>query len=750
MYLYNIKKKQTFSVSCFIVVIILFAICLTSFADDINMTAENIEYDVINKKLECYNNVNISFHKTRLSANNLNLFINKKYFIANGMVKIDNLANTIYADSLQYNYEHLHGHLVNGVININNFFIRAEKITQIQQYIYSLSNITLSNCDFDQPHVYFKSKNGKIISNDKLILYSTILYIGRIPIFYLPIIFHSLQKDASLFSNVQINIKPKKVYIYNSNTLKSNQKDKFKIQYKSNITLPINKHLTILLLYNNLGLCGINYGMNLKSCQSEDQQIKLDMTITNYKKNFVAMQIGKKKQFFLSPSISWAFNNKWFLRSQLSVFNGIPLIKFDYKNSKQTKTHKKTLHCNVNKKKNKIIDIVNILSSYFAISKQFNKIHVDIITEYLMFHKKYFQNHHCNYAVIPKIDICSFYNKGIYDTYHKFDLSLSNLLYTESINILDQFAITNINNLNYLIKKNLLVNKIMTLTTTLQVVARYSLAQYIFQHKDMTNFMLFNLNSLYKCRNYATFKKNNFLSECISSLNCKLRLYNWWDCNIEYYYKNFFKTHNINVSNNVCVLDNIQCKSVLLYTYNYNINNICQRQNFYNYNININNMTPFLSYTELVFTPYNIINLYCNIVQNLYPWKCNNYNMYFTVHDSDDNFCCTLGKFYQNNNHENIFNTKLLSNLVNLKVNLSHKWKLSYSLKTFTVCSHNQIERQLKLFRNIHCYRLGLIWKKKNKCNTFQLQLIMKQSKTSKLDENKNKFNNLLNYLKLK
>jgi hypothetical protein len=124
--------------------------------------------------------------------------------------------------------------------------------------------------------------------------------------------------------------------------------------------------------------------------------------------------------------------------------------------------------------------------------------------------------------------------------------------------------------------------------------------------------------------------------------------------------------------------------------------------------------------------------------------------MYFTVNDSDDNFCFTLGKFYKNNNNETIFNTKLLSNLVNLKVNLSHKWKLSYSLKTFTICSHNQTERQLKLFRNIHCYRLGLIWKKKNKCNTFQLQLIMKRSKTSKLDENKNKFNNLLNYLKLK
>jgi LPS-assembly protein len=753
------KKKKTAGISFLILIILLCSIYLISFAYEFHMSADNIEYDEINHILKCNNNVNIYFKEIKIYAKHVSLFINNQSLSASGMVKIDVLANIMYADNVQYNYENNSVIIINGIIKLSDFFIRAEYIKKNKQDIYSLYNVKLSNCDFDHPHTYCKSKEGYLILNKRLVLYSTTLYIGKMPFMYLPIIIQSLDKDSSFLSNVKTCWKPKIRWHFKTLNNKKKQKPK-KNKFKSTITLPISKNFTTLLQYNLLGSIGTDYGISLRYCQSKYKNIIFDIAIINYKKNFIAGQIGKIKHLILLPCIIWELNNTWILRSQLKSFNNIPIVKNFKKSYNKNRKIKKILKRNNNNNitTNKIIDILDTVNSFLAISKQFNKMNVDIISEYIMIQKKYIKMFNFHHIILPKINIYSFYNNGLYNIYHKFDFSTKNFFYTESINdnMITKLYLANITDLNYFIKKNLLINKRTTLTTALQITSRLYLLQYSskYRNREITNNVHFNLNSLYKYSYDTTFvnNKNNFETEYNGLLNCRIRLYDWWYCNIDYnynyinIYENYLKTHNITISNNIFILDSIQLRNLLLYIYNSNniYINLCKK-NFMSNNRNIKTITP--CYTELMFTLHNNIDLYLSLTQNIYPWQYHACNMYFTLNDISDNFCFILGTFYQNHNNDFIYKKQLLSHILGCELHLIPKLIFNYNLKISNMFEYKKNEQTFKLFRKLHCYNLGIIWKKKNKCNVFQLHLSMNihTSKNSILNLNKNKMNNQIN-----
>jgi hypothetical protein len=727
MHIDNINKKTNYKFF-FLVVMLLLFIYLTSFAYyDINMSADNIEYDEITHQLKCNNNVIISYQGTKLYANYISLFVKKKNLIANGMVKIEDIAHTIYADALQYNYGNNDGRLVNGTITLGNVFIKAGYIKK-KQDVYLLHNITLSNCDFDHPHVSLNSTKGKLILNNRLILYSTKLYIWKIPILYLPIIAKSLCKDTSLFPYITIRCIP---------NMRPNKLNILLTKFKNKVTLPINKYLTTLLIYNILEKKhGADYGINCKYLKSEDKNITFDIVMTNYKNNFVTKQIGDKKNLIIFPNIIWAFNNKWVIRSYSEFINNIPIVEYNRQNKR-------------GKDVNKVIDILNRLNSYFIISRQFNKIHVDILADYIMLQNKYIKKSYYNYVILPQIYLCSFYNKYTYDIYHKFDLSSKNFFYKERNDYIQKnLNLKNVTSLNYFIKKNFPVNDKITLTATLQMTSRLSLIQYIVGNQQETaKHFLFNLNSLLKYNhcNQSFKTTSGLLPQCNGTLNCRSRFYDWWDCNIYYYYgniyENSFRTHNVTVSNDIFILDNMHFRSAFIYNF--------YKTNIYKMNSiipNVNKNIPQFC-TELVWTPHEDIDLYFNFAQSLYPVQCNYYNLYFTIKDPADIISCTIGTFYLRNNYKSICQQQqLLNNFLGVDLSIIPKWKLNYSLKNFT----NEFEQNCKLFRDIHCYRLGIVWKMKNKCHSFHLNFSMNMNipKVPTLDKDNKPLNKLLNYFK--
>ena len=200
------KKIITFTVLLLFVLLL----CLNAFAFEINLTADNLEYsEKQGDSFSAKGNVVVGFEDKKIYADYIEFFLKEKIVNAYGDAKVEESKNVIYADSVTYNYDKRNGSMRKILGNYsNNVFVRAEYFegNDSETNTYNMNNIILSNCDSDNPHVYFKAKRGKIVLNKRVTIYNAILYINRIPVFYMPVfslggkgIFSKLKKEIMMF-----------------------------------------------------------------------------------------------------------------------------------------------------------------------------------------------------------------------------------------------------------------------------------------------------------------------------------------------------------------------------------------------------------------------------------------------------------------------------------------------------------------------------------------------------------------------
>jgi LPS-assembly protein len=169
----------------------LLLLWLNAFAFEINLTADNLEYT--GKQGDSFSakgNVVIGLKGKKIYADYIEFFLKEKIVNAYGDAKVEESKSVIYADSVTYNYDKRNGSMrkIFGCYS-NNVFVRAEYFegNGSETNTYNMNNIRLSNCDSDNPHVYFKAKRGKIVLNERVTIYNAILYINKIPVFYMPV-----------------------------------------------------------------------------------------------------------------------------------------------------------------------------------------------------------------------------------------------------------------------------------------------------------------------------------------------------------------------------------------------------------------------------------------------------------------------------------------------------------------------------------------------------------------------------------
>jgi hypothetical protein len=204
---------------------------------------------------------------------------------------------------------------------------------------------------------------------------------------------------------------------------------------------------------------------------------------------------------------------------------------------------------------------------------------------------------------------------------------------------------------------------------------------------------------------------DTFITSFKSSLNLRFRVATYMDWNLHYFMVTQKKLDPIinlvTFSNNMYFGDKIQVKNWV--SYNSKTNN----ESFEKYK---NRFTPVN--TEVMWIPGCYITAYIQQSQLLNPIKFKSCKVDLIVRPTEK-IHFSFGSFYQNCDDLNMPYTDnhKIKNILGVWWWITPKWELYYNVKT-TSCvnlSHRKIdEYEFKLFRNLHCYILGIIWKLKN------------------------------------
>jgi len=156
-------------------------------AADIEINANYLEYDEVAHYMVATGSVTISWEDKVLKGEQVRIWVEKKYLVAEDKVVFLENKNVLYADKLAYDYQADSAIITNASGRADPQYFSTEQIVRKGSTTYETGRIAVTTCDLARPHYLIRARRAKITLNKRITLYHPVFYLKKVPVFYLPI-----------------------------------------------------------------------------------------------------------------------------------------------------------------------------------------------------------------------------------------------------------------------------------------------------------------------------------------------------------------------------------------------------------------------------------------------------------------------------------------------------------------------------------------------------------------------------------
>ncbi len=347
------------------------------------MKADSVTYQQDDEVVNASGNVELDWTGKIIKADNIEMKIKTQQLQANGNVEIKEKNNILFSDNVHYDMAKEQGELEDTSGTTSSMYFKAQKMIKISSDTYKIQNVTLSNCDLDEPHYHIYAKEGIFVVDKKITVYKAVSYIGKVPVFYFPKYTRNLAGSGSRFS---YEIEP-------GYTGDGGASAKGKLKYK------FSEQLNAALLLDYLGTRGVGAGTEA----SYYKKNKVKATIYAY---ITKDQKQNSQRWMIKPSYWHKINDLWTIQSHAEF------VSDSYFNNRySTKDWNRVL----NKRK-----------SYISVTRQSSKSNLRIISElYQIYNPITDKLQSGSYLMLPQISF-SLYPLKMLGAMQNFTFSFEN------------------------------------------------------------------------------------------------------------------------------------------------------------------------------------------------------------------------------------------------------------------------------------------------------------------------------------
>ena len=184
--------KRIRFVATFIVFFLLAASAGTALAFDpkstqpVELKGDTIEYKSDEAKFVVTGNVYLKQDNAVLFCDKLEFYRDKKEGHAEGNVILDTDKGRIWAEKVFYNFETKKGEFTNARLLADPIYGRARSIIKVRENYYIVQDGYVTTSDYDIPEYRVRSKRIDVYPGDKAVARSSVMYLGGVPVLYLP------------------------------------------------------------------------------------------------------------------------------------------------------------------------------------------------------------------------------------------------------------------------------------------------------------------------------------------------------------------------------------------------------------------------------------------------------------------------------------------------------------------------------------------------------------------------------------
>jgi LPS-assembly protein len=152
----------------------------------VTLQADQVSFSAADNKAHAQGNVVVSSKDQHLFCDRLQLDRVVQEVIAEGDVYLDTPQEQVLAQGLTYNFENSTGEFREARVFVDPYQIKGQKIDKVSENYMTMDEGYLTTCDLDEPHYRLGAHRMDIYQHDKAIVHGMKVYLGKVPVMYLP------------------------------------------------------------------------------------------------------------------------------------------------------------------------------------------------------------------------------------------------------------------------------------------------------------------------------------------------------------------------------------------------------------------------------------------------------------------------------------------------------------------------------------------------------------------------------------
>ncbi len=172
-----------------------------SFAQEINepitVNGDRVEYLQEKKMVTASKNIVITYKDVTMTCDEITVNLDTKDAVAEGNVKITQKDAYFTGEKIYYNFEAKTGRVVNGYVNSEPFYGKAQEMEKLSEKEVRLERGYVTTCELEKPHYRIQARQVRIYMDDKVIAKHVLFFLGKVPIMYFPYYIQPLKERSA-------------------------------------------------------------------------------------------------------------------------------------------------------------------------------------------------------------------------------------------------------------------------------------------------------------------------------------------------------------------------------------------------------------------------------------------------------------------------------------------------------------------------------------------------------------------------
>ncbi len=152
----------------------------------VQVKADHVEYFDTLQKVVASGSVVAVYKDIKLTCDEATIYLATKDAYLKGSVRIAQAGTLLKGEEIIYNFQTRKGVSLQAEVQADPFRASGDRAHKVADSEFTYRGGYLTTCDFETPHSRVQATEIKIFLDDKVVLKDAVIYLGNIPVFYMP------------------------------------------------------------------------------------------------------------------------------------------------------------------------------------------------------------------------------------------------------------------------------------------------------------------------------------------------------------------------------------------------------------------------------------------------------------------------------------------------------------------------------------------------------------------------------------